>query len=70
MDLNFTQEYVDFRAEVRGFLEDNKDNAPPRGDRSVRSKKRLAWQQLLLQNGYAARTLPKEYGGLAQRRMR
>ena len=63
MDLNFTQEYEDFRAEVRGFLDKYKDNAPSRSDRSVRSKKRLAWQALLLENGYAARTHPKEYGG-------
>ena len=63
MDLNFTQEYVDFRAGVRGFLEANREHAPGAGDRSVRSKKRLAWQKLLLENGYAARTHPKEYGG-------
>lgn len=63
MDLNFTQEYVDFRADVRGFLEANREGAPASGDRSVRSKKRLAWQKLLLENGYAARTHPKEYGG-------
>ncbi len=63
MDLNFTQEYVDFRADVRGFLEANKDKAPAQGDRSVRSKKRLAWQKILLENGYAARTHPTEYGG-------
>ena len=63
MDLNFTQEYEDFRAEVRGFLDSNKDNAPSRSDRSVRSKKRLAWQKVLLENGYAARTHPKQYGG-------
>ena len=63
MDLNFTQEYVDFRAELRDFLEAHKDAAPSAGDRSVRGKKRLAWQKILLENGYAARTHPKEYGG-------
>ena len=63
MDLNFTQEYVDFRADVRGFLEANRAHAPAAGDRSVTGKKRLAWQKLLLENGYAARTHPKEYGG-------
>ncbi|NBR79978.1 MAG: acyl-CoA dehydrogenase, partial [Alphaproteobacteria bacterium] len=41
MDLNFTQEYEEFRAEVRGFLENNRDKAPSRADRSVRSEKRL-----------------------------
>ena len=63
MDLNFTQEYVDFRADVRGFLEANRAHAPAAGDRSVTGKKRLAWQKLLLEKGYAARTHPKEYGG-------
>ncbi len=63
MDLNFTQEYVDFRDQVRGFLDTHKDQAPAQGDRSVRNKKRLAWQKILLENGYAARTLPSEYGG-------
>ena len=63
MDLNLTQEYEDFRAEVSGFLTKHKDQSPNRSDRSVRSKKRLAWQQLLLENGYAARTHPKQYGG-------
>ena len=63
MDLNFTQEYVDFRAEVRGFLDAHKNSAPSQGDRSVTSEKRLAWQKILLAHGYAARTHPKEYGG-------
>jgi alkylation response protein AidB-like acyl-CoA dehydrogenase len=63
MDLNFTQEYEDFRNDVRGFLDAHKADAPAAGDRSVRSKKRLAWQKILLANGYAGRTLPKEYGG-------
>ena len=63
MDLNFTQEYVDFRAEVSAFLQAHKDKAPNRSDRSISSKKRLAWQKLLIENGYAARTHPKEYGG-------
>jgi alkylation response protein AidB-like acyl-CoA dehydrogenase len=63
MDLNFTQEYEDFRTDVRGFLDAHKADAPAAGDRSVRSKKRLAWQKILLANGYAGRTLPKEYGG-------
>ena len=62
MDLNFTQEYEDFRTDVRGFLDAHKADAPAAGDRSVRSKKRLAWQKILLANGYAGRTLPKEYG--------
>ena len=63
MDLNLTQEYVDFRAEVAAFLQAHKDAAPHQNDRSVRSEKRLAWQKILLAHGYAARTHPKQYGG-------
>jgi len=63
MDLNLTQEYVDFRAEVAAFLQAHKDEAPHQNDRSVRSEKRLAWQKILLAHGYAARTHPKQYGG-------
>ncbi|MEE3119983.1 MAG: acyl-CoA dehydrogenase family protein, partial [Pseudomonadota bacterium] len=63
MNLDFTPEYQAFRAEVRDFLENHKDSAPRMSDRGVRSEKRKAWQKILLEHGYAARTLPKEYGG-------
>ena len=63
MNLDFTLEYQEFRAEVRDFLETHKDSAPRMSDRGVRSEKRRAWQKILLEHGYAARTLPKEYGG-------
>ncbi len=63
MDLNFTEEYEAFRAEVRNFLEKYRDKAPASADRSVGGKKRLAWQEILLKHGFAGRTLPKEYGG-------
>ncbi len=63
MNLDFTPEYQAFRAEVRDFLETHKDSAPRMSDRGVRSEKRKAWQKILLEHGYAARTLPKEYGG-------
>ena len=63
MNLDFTPEYQAFRAEVRDFLETHKDSAPRMSDRGVRSEKRKVWQKILLEHGYAARTLPKEYGG-------
>ncbi len=63
MDLQFSDEYVAFRAQVKAFLDAHKHYAPSRNDRSVASEKRLAWQKILLEHGYAARTLPKEYGG-------
>ena len=63
MNLDFTPEYQAFRAEVRDFLKTHKGSAPRMSDRGVRSEKRKAWQKILLEHGYAARTLPKEYGG-------
>ena len=58
MDLTLTPELAAFRDEVRGFLEahaaEHEAGAPkdPRG-----------WQRLMIDNGFAARTIPKEYGG-------
>jgi alkylation response protein AidB-like acyl-CoA dehydrogenase len=60
MDLAYSPEYEAFRAEVRSFLEANKDKAPKPGAGRAGSRQ---WQQLLIQHGYAARTIPKEYGG-------
>jgi alkylation response protein AidB-like acyl-CoA dehydrogenase len=63
MDLNFTAEYEDFRADVRAFLDKHKADAPVMANVGLRSEKRLKWQRILLEHGYAARTLPKQYGG-------
>lgn len=60
MDLSFGSEYEEFREEVRQFVEENVDKQPT-GDQ--RSPDRLAWQKKLIENGYAARTIPKKYGG-------
>ena len=63
MDLSYSPQYEAFRSEVRSFLDKNKSKAPvSRGMMSAGSGT-LAWQQLLIENGYAARTIPKEYGG-------
>jgi alkylation response protein AidB-like acyl-CoA dehydrogenase len=63
MNLEFGQEYQAFRREVQSFIEAHKDEAPNRLDHSIKSDKRLAWQRRLIENGYAARTIPKQYGG-------
>jgi len=63
MDLALSPEYEAFRAETAGFLKDNADKAPGPGDRGLKHPSRLAWQQLLIENGLAARTIPTEYGG-------
>ena len=63
MNLNFTAEYEDFRADVHAFLDKHKADAPSMANVGLRSEKRLKWQRILLEHGYAARTLPKQYGG-------
>ena len=63
MDLAFSPEYDTFRKEVVSLLESNRSNAPASADRGMKHPKRLAWQKWLIENGLAARTIPKEYGG-------
>ncbi|MES2897559.1 MAG: acyl-CoA dehydrogenase family protein [Pseudomonadota bacterium] len=63
MDLKLTPEMEAFRDEVRGFLQAHKDRyAPNAGDERPREAA-LEWQALLIDHGYAARTIPREYGG-------
>ena len=61
MDLSYGPEYETFRNEVRSFLDAHRDEAP-RGQ-GFRSANALGWQRLLIEHGYAARTIPREYGG-------
>ncbi|MES1991654.1 MAG: acyl-CoA dehydrogenase family protein [Pseudomonadota bacterium] len=63
MDLNYSPEYEDFREEVRTFLDTHSKSAPGGYGLSRPGGNVLAWQKLLIANGYAARTIPKEYGG-------
>ncbi len=56
MDLSYSPEYEAFRDEVRAFAREFGGRAPPAGDAR-------AWQTLLIEHGYAARTIPREYGG-------
>jgi alkylation response protein AidB-like acyl-CoA dehydrogenase len=62
MDLTPSPEHQAFQAEVEAFIATHRHLAPKRGagllDESVRR-----WQALLIQHGYAARTIPTEYGG-------
>ncbi len=60
MDLEYGPEYNDFRKEVISFVKEN-ENIKLEGP--LRSKSRIAWQQKLIDNGYFARSIPKEYGG-------
>ena len=61
MELEFGEEYEAFRREVRNFIESNKDSVPR--TRNPRAPEVLNWQQKLIDAGYAARTIPREYGG-------
>ena len=60
MDLEYGPEYDDFRSEVTNFIKENEDvklSGP------MRDESRVNWQQKLIDNGYFARSVPKEYGG-------
>ncbi|HEY3950661.1 acyl-CoA dehydrogenase family protein [Phenylobacterium sp.] len=58
MDLSETAEMAAFRGEVRGFLAAHKAEFEAGAAKDLK-----AWQKLLIANGYAARTIPKAYGG-------
>ena len=66
MDLSYSPRYEAFRREVRGFLEENRDRASSAAivlRIGERNQKAIDWQRILIENGYAARTIPREYGG-------
>jgi alkylation response protein AidB-like acyl-CoA dehydrogenase len=60
MDLAYGPAYEAFRDEVRAFLSKHRGRYP--GPDASRAE-RLAWQALLIEHGYAARTIPRDYGG-------
>ena len=61
MDLTYGAQYETFRTEVRTFIETHR-NAAPDGQ-GMRAEKSRAWQKMLIERGYTARTIPREYGG-------
>ncbi len=69
MDLADRAEHKAFRAEVREFIATHGHLAPKDTADSYRLQPRKyaadvkAWQNLLIDHGYASRTVPKEYGG-------
>ncbi|MCW2999632.1 MAG: acyl-CoA dehydrogenase [Solirubrobacterales bacterium] len=66
MDLNDTPEQAAFREQVRGWLKEHKDQAPPStgdsGDNAYIDSRR-AWQRQLAEAELAGLTWPKEFGG-------
>jgi len=66
MDLSYGPAYEALRAEIRAFLDEHGHRAPKSGERVATGAdlcERRAWQALLIENGYAARTIPTKYGG-------
>jgi alkylation response protein AidB-like acyl-CoA dehydrogenase len=64
MDLSFGPEYRALQEQVRGFAKTYGHLSPRMGGGRKRPDARaLAWQKLLLEHGYFARSIPKEYGG-------
>ena len=66
MDLSYGPEHESFRREVRAFLAEHAGTAPRSGillAAGPGSEELLRWQSLLIEHGYAARNIPKEYGG-------
>ena len=63
MNLEYGPQYEQFRAEVRGFLEQHKNSKPAQSLMEVSAQDRARWLALLIEHGYWARTIPKEYGG-------
>ena len=64
MELTYSEKYRDLQSEVRAFIAKHGHLSPkPGGGRQKPSEKALVWQKLLLEHGYFARSIPREYGG-------
>ena len=63
MELALTPEYVAFRDEIRTFLKEQGHLSAGVQAAGRPGPEALAWQCLLLERGYAGRTIPREYGG-------
>ncbi|MCR9276671.1 MAG: acyl-CoA dehydrogenase family protein [Pseudomonadaceae bacterium] len=61
MDLNYSPSYEQFRQEVSSFLKASADKQPKGA--GLKSQALKNWQKTLIEHGYAARTIPKKYGG-------
>ena len=62
MDLAWSEHHVTYREQLKQFLDSNSSWAPKTGER-IDAEVIRRWQQLLIDNGYTARGVPKEYGG-------
>jgi alkylation response protein AidB-like acyl-CoA dehydrogenase len=64
MDLTLSDKHRALQNEVRAFIRAHGDRSPKLGGGRKRpDQKALDWQRLLVDHGYVARTIPREYGG-------
>ena len=64
MDLSLSDKHRALQEEVRAFIREHGDKSPKLGGGRKRpDQKALDWQKLLVEHGYVARTIPREYGG-------
>ena len=65
MNLDLNQEHEGLRDEVREFIRVHRAKAPDNANSraNLKASETLKWQQLLVNKGYAGRTIPKKYGG-------
>lgn len=63
MDLSYGKKYDEFRENVCSFLKKYDGDFPKNYGLGKPSQQAIEWQKQLIQHGYAARTIPKEYGG-------
>jgi alkylation response protein AidB-like acyl-CoA dehydrogenase len=64
VDLSYGPEYEAFRERVRAFIAQHRDKAPSATISAAEDSPQIRkWQKILVANGYAARTVPREYGG-------
>jgi alkylation response protein AidB-like acyl-CoA dehydrogenase len=63
MDLRLSSQHETLRDCVRDFLAEHGHRSAPTIPGERPGAELLAWQKLLLEHGYAGRTVPREYGG-------
>ena len=70
MNLDLNQEHERLRDEVREFIRihggkapGNQKSADANARANLKAPETLKWQQLLVNKGYAGRTIPRKYGG-------
>ena len=64
MELTYSETHRALQAEIRAFASSHGHLSPGSGGGRRRPDQRaLDWQRLLLERGYVARTIPREYGG-------